>query len=132
MAGRNGSERRIKRWFGWNGIYKEEKAFDQLTRDSDCFVEYAAFAEQEHRAEKEFVNRARSKMPFDAGWCFWHGVDQVFGAQLPPGPQDCGNCVGYSAALSVADLMADEIYFDGDLEEAFVPYCPWQYGSGRI
>lgn len=118
--------------FGWAGIYEEEKAFDHLYQYGDCFVEFDEYTRQQRNYRQDAIVRARSEMPFDNGWCFWHGVNKVYGAQVQPGAQNIGNCVGYSAILSCVDLQAQEILIDGDLENAFVPTVLFSYGAGRV
>lgn len=117
---------------GWAGIYQEEQAFDHLFNYDDCFVEYDEYAKRQSTPEQRVIDSALREMPFDKGWCFWLGVDKVLGAQVPPGPQDCGCCVAYSSVLSVIDLNCHEIFVCGEQEDALVYFVPASYGFGRV
>ncbi len=78
-------------------------------------------------------------MPFDEGWDFRFAERVVYGRELQRGPQNIGNCVGYSNCLLLATRIAHEILVRGDLELTLgdygrnspVPFIPYAYGAGR-
>lgn len=117
---------------GWLGIYEEETAFDKLFNFGDSFVSYEDFKAGIEPPEQAVIDACKRAMPFDDGWGFWFAVEKCFGAQIAPGPQDIGDCVGYSAALSAIDLQCHESYVKGDPENAFTIFCPFNYGCGRV
>lgn len=117
---------------GWLGIYEEEKAFDKLFSFGDSFVSYADFKAGIEPPEQAVIDACKRAMPFDDGWDFFYAVEKCFGTQISPGPQQIGNCVGFSDCLSAVDLQCHECYVKGEPENAFVPYVPFSYGAGRV
>jgi hypothetical protein len=90
-------------------------------------------------AGNEFIiQRLRDSFFFDEGWDFCAAERLVYGDTLPRGPQNIGNCVGYSHCLLLATRIAHEILVEGDPEaklgshqDSPVPFIPYSYGAGR-
>lgn len=91
---------------------------------------------QESPIEREI----RKLFRFDEGWDFEEVEKLIYGQPLVRGPQNIGNCVGYSHCLGLAERIAYEILVKGDPEEVLgdyrisgtpVPFIPYSYGAGR-
>lgn len=115
--------------FGWLGHEREKKAFAEvMQRDHPPFVMFDDFVAKESRPAKDYP----TPPGFDGGWEFWTGVEKCYGKQVAPGPQDVGDCVGYSTVLSATDLIAHEVYWEGQNEKFFIPTVLFSYGAGRV
>lgn len=118
--------------FGWAGAYQEEKAYDYIRMHGDVFVDVGDLADDRALFSKNQVAKLVEQMPFDYGFAFWPCVDACFGAQLPCGPQDCGNCVAYSDVLTMIDRLCFESYVLGESDVPETFYVPWNYGTSRV
>ena len=115
--------------FGWIGHYEEQRARNLVMSQAEPpFVDFSMFAAKEVPRRKEYP------IPegFDGGWEFWTAVEKCYSKQVPPGPQDVGDCVGFSDVLSACDLIAHEVYWEGQSETFIVPTVLFSYGAGRV
>lgn len=93
----------------------------------------------EDSEQKRVMDELRQLMPFDKGWDSRFLERIVYGKELVRGPQNIGNCVGYSNYLLIAIRIAWELLIKGDYEAALgdysivspVPFIPFGYGVGR-
>lgn len=91
-------------------------------------------------AEMAFViNLIKEKYsPWDAGFDMTWCEKEVYGGIQWRGPQNCGNCVGASHCVGLAQRVAAEVLIEGDPEVVLgdsnsspIPYIPYSYGAGR-
>jgi hypothetical protein len=116
--------------FGWTGMTEELRARNAL--DSDVITSIDQVADAYTAMPSQLTELMKRYFNFDEGWAFWTAMQIVNGSQVPPGPQNIGNCVAYAAHLVLCDLMAQEIFILGQFEKFFLPFIPWLYGAGRV
>lgn len=117
--------------FGWAGLYKEERAFEESVRRG-LITDFDVFIKQSVPIKSLLAERIKRLFNFDDGWAFWWAEKLLLKYRIAHGPQNIGNCVGYSAALCLCYLMLQEIVIQGQNEEFFHPFVPWLYGAGRV
>lgn len=117
--------------FGWGGLYKEEKAFEESVK-AGFITNFDIFIKRSDPIVSSLKDRIKQLFNFDEGWAFWWAEKILLGSRIPHGPQNMGNCVGYSAALALCYLMLQEIVIQGQNEIYCHPFIPWLYGAGRV
>ena len=118
--------------FGWAGQYKESKAFEYVAEHGDVFVEPDEFQKARDTFAKSQVDKLIKQMPFDEGFAFWASELACFGSPIPPGPQDCGDCVAYSDVLAMIDRLCFESFCLGESDVPETFYVPFSYGTSRV
>lgn len=119
---------------GWLGHHEEEKAYQaviahQLPQNPVFASEPPTAAAFRHGIENTPDHLLEQGI--EDGWEFWT-AQQAFYPQLARGPQDVGDCVGYSDVLSFVDGICDEVYWLDEVEAPFIPLVWFSYGAGRV
>lgn len=131
--------------FGWGeeGASERSNLYVEAIENELLIKEFGeqTFSRPGFREESHFENRLRETMPFDEGWDFEFASRIAFGRKMHHGPQNTGNCVGYSNSNGVAARIAHEIVCLGQPEEflgdyragtAPMPHVGYSYGMGRM
>lgn len=128
-----------KRYFGWVGtVGTEDKARDKYSALSSnyCEIEDVIKFPPDKKSLK-IIKDILQLRGIDSGYDFTVVEELVYGKDLEPGPQNIGNCVGYSHCMCLASKIAHEIFVEKQPEEPlesqyFIPFIPYSYGAGRI
>lgn len=122
---------------GWNGTVKQEsRTFDIYAM---AYAQFYAQSEnvQGYSPDPTALAKIKEKQNFDSGYDFTIVEALVYGEDLQPGPQNIGNCVGYSHCMLLASKIAHEIFVELQPEKPLatntpIPYIPYSYGAGRV
>jgi hypothetical protein len=113
------------------GFHEEERAYDMVVAHQT--LEKPVFGDIPRLNAPPVATAEHLKAQgFDDGWEFWTAVEALFPRRIQPGPQDVGNCVGYSCVLSAIDGMCEEVYWGDEPEAPFIPLVWFSYGAGRV
>lgn len=126
---------------GWLGsVLEEEYKFSELTSSPENDERYCSLSELEpfsSEPNSAALNKVKATANFDSGYSFSLVEPLVYGKHLTPGPQNIGNCVGYSHCMLLASKIAHEIFVELQPEQPLtqnepIPYIPYSYGAGRV
>ncbi len=124
-------------------LARDMRVHETYVETSSWNADFPSFKDRHITGAQEtpYERKIREELlQIDDGWGFWEAEKLAYGNYLQPGPQNIGNCVGYSHALLIASKHAHEILVEGQLEEPLghydrvtpVPYVPYSYGIGRV
>lgn len=124
---------------GWIGHREEDRAYHAIraaqSPDRQIFVDFNPIqgVDPLRMGWNAVTGNHLQAQGFEEGWEFWTATQTLFPPAGPsPGPQDVGDCVGYSDCLSMVDGLAHEVYWLDEVERAFLPLVWFSYGAGRV
>ena len=136
--------RKIIPRFGWGEESESEqkKLYIEAIENENLLQTYgeATFSPPAEREETEMETRVRKIMPFSVGWDFTYASNIVYKKDISHGPQNDGNCVGFSNSVGVAYRISHEILCLGQADEPLgsyatktspMPHIGYSYGMGR-
>lgn len=130
--------------FGWGEEHQsaQEKLYIEAIENEKLIQTYGeeSFSRPISSEETQMEKRVREIMPFDVGWDFTYASRIRHKRDIHHGPQNDGDCVGYSNSNCICYRIDHEILCRGQADEplgdyakgfAPMPHIGYSYGMGR-